>query len=125
MVFVSARRRVHTWFSRRYVEAILSKLPASQLHLSTPIVGVSTPQQDTVTITSTDGRSHVFDRVILACHSDMALSLIQAGQGITQREATILKRFAWSRNEVVLHNDTRVRDDRPSTPPFPLRCMSA
>ncbi|KAH7885530.1 hypothetical protein F5I97DRAFT_1937701 [Phlebopus sp. FC_14] len=104
--------------SRRYVDAILSKLPANQLHLSTPIESVgNAPRNDNdgavqVQVKPRDGESIVFDRIIMACHSDTALALLRAGKGMTETEALVLHRFQWNRNEVVLHGDVGLMPKR-------------
>ena len=94
--------------SHQYVNAILEKLPKSQLHLSTPIESVGNAPDGTVQVTTADGRSLNFDRVIMACHSDTTLELLRAGSGMTAAEERILSRFTWNRNKVVLHSDVTV-----------------
>lgn len=64
-------------------------------------------------LTTADGESVVYDHVILACHSDAALAILRAGEGLTEDEETILSRFKWKRNEAILHSDTRVRVQLP------------
>ncbi|KIK92424.1 hypothetical protein PAXRUDRAFT_829965 [Paxillus rubicundulus Ve08.2h10] len=91
--------------SRNYVEAILSKLPESQLHLSTPIASVGSTSDGAVHVKSITGQSLKFDCAIMACHSDTTLSLLKEGSGLTEEEGKILSRFMWNQNEVVLHND--------------------
>ncbi|CAK5263045.1 unnamed protein product [Mycena citricolor] len=96
--------------SRVYVNRILSKLPQHQLHLSTPIRAVSTfPERDTVDLVTSAGVTETYDHVIFACHSDTALSILQAGEGLTAEEEAILGKFQWNQNEAVLHCDTNVR----------------
>ncbi|KAJ7231860.1 FAD/NAD(P)-binding domain-containing protein [Mycena haematopus] len=92
--------------SRVYVNKILSKLPASQLHLSTPIKSVSTKAgTSAVQLTTDSGVTESYEHVIFACHSDTVLSILQAGEGITADEQEILSMFQWNRNEAVLHSD--------------------
>ncbi|KAJ7242012.1 FAD/NAD(P)-binding domain-containing protein, partial [Mycena rebaudengoi] len=95
--------------SRMYVNKILEKLPAHQLHLSTPVKSVTTgPESSTVRLTKRDGSLEIYDHVIFACHSDTALSILEAGDGITKDEKDILSMFQWSRNEAVLHSDVKL-----------------
>ncbi|KAF7308430.1 Amino-oxidase domain-containing protein [Mycena chlorophos] len=92
--------------SREYVNKILSQLPKSQLHLSTPIISASTQEgTSAVQLTTMDGESQVFDHVIFACHSDTTLGILRAGEGMTADEERILGMFQWNRNEAVLHSD--------------------
>ncbi|KAF8582834.1 FAD/NAD-binding domain-containing protein [Ramaria rubella] len=94
--------------SRVYVDRIVSRLPSSQLHLSTPVVSVNTTTelQASVLITTADGATSQYDHVILACHSDTSLKLLKRGGDITTAEKKILSGFAWTKNEAVLHFDT-------------------
>lgn len=52
-----------------------------------------------------DGREEIFDKVILACHADEALALLEKP---TEEERRLLSRFAYQRNEILLHSDSRV-----------------
>ncbi|KAI0042044.1 FAD/NAD(P)-binding domain-containing protein [Auriscalpium vulgare] len=93
--------------SKKYVDTVVSALPASQLHVSTPIKSVSPSEHGGgVTLQTESGTIETFDHVIFACHSDQALRIINAGdRGATQDEQRILGGFEWSQNEVVLHYD--------------------
>ncbi|GJE88773.1 hypothetical protein PsYK624_048590 [Phanerochaete sordida] len=106
--------------SRIYVQKIISSLPPAQLHLSSPVRAVSTfpttaPFQQTsktttheVSLQLANGKTEVFDHVILACHADAALEILRWGGptgGLTEEEQKILGMFSFSRNEVMLHSD--------------------
>ena len=102
-------------YSRTYVQKILSKLPPAQLHLSTPIkalesvpVSDKTGQTHTVKLTTEAGETLEFDHVIMACHTDTTVDILNAGGGMSKEEARILEAFKWNRNEAVLHCDERV-----------------
>ncbi|KAK1236106.1 hypothetical protein PQX77_000650 [Marasmius sp. AFHP31] len=58
-----------------------------------------------VTLATASGETEEFDHVILACHSDTALKILRAGQGVTEEEERILGLFQWNKNESVLHHD--------------------
>ncbi|KAJ7454077.1 amine oxidase [Mycena galericulata] len=95
--------------SRVYVNKILANLPAAQLHLSTPIRSVGTEEgTSTVQVTTAGGVTEVYDHVIFACHSDTALSILEAGSGMTAKEKEIIGMFQWNRNEAVLHSDVKL-----------------
>ncbi|ESK85916.1 amine oxidase [Moniliophthora roreri MCA 2997] len=99
--------------SRQYVQTILSSLPSSQLHLSTPITSLSTIKTEDdsnprVTLTTDSGDVQEYDHVILACHSDTALSILKAGSGLSSEEQAILGMFQWNKNHAVLHNDEKL-----------------
>ncbi|KAJ4491291.1 FAD/NAD(P)-binding domain-containing protein [Lentinula edodes] len=93
--------------SHQYVKTILSSLPDSQLHLSTPIASIRN-SGSSVELTTASGQSSTYDHIILACHSDTALSILRAGGDVTKDEETILGMFEWNRNTVVVHNDIQL-----------------
>ncbi|MCP2679746.1 FAD-dependent oxidoreductase [Maricaulaceae bacterium NA33B04] len=55
-----------------------------------------------VVITDASGQNHTFDEVILACHSDQALKLLEDA---TADERDMLGAIPYSKNEAVLHRD--------------------
>ncbi|KAI5452649.1 hypothetical protein NCC49_000398 [Naganishia albida] len=93
--------------SKNYVNAIIDKLPAENLHLNTKIVGV-TPHDTHVTLIEDNGTRHEYDYVILATHSDTALELLRNGGGATEQEESILGKFDWNKNEAVVHWDEKL-----------------
>ncbi|KAF8482445.1 amine oxidase [Russula ochroleuca] len=90
--------------SKKYVESVLSQLPAAQLHLSTPVHAIWSGEGSTILEMAT-GKRETFDHIIFACHSDDALRILDAGSGATPAERETLGAFCWSRNEVWLHSD--------------------
>ena len=95
------------WFvipggSREYL-APLTKNFSHRIHTSTPATGI-TRHSEGVTLTTARGTEH-FDAVIIASHSDQALSLLQ-DTSIAERD--ILSAIPYQENEVVLHTDTRL-----------------
>jgi predicted NAD/FAD-binding protein len=50
---------------KKYVDAVLSKLPSENLHLDSEIVGVSS-QEGGITLEEASGKQHQYDHVILA-----------------------------------------------------------
>lgn len=54
-----------TFRRKHYVNAIVEKLPAENLHLNTKIVGI-TPHESSVTLIEDNGTRHEYDYVILA-----------------------------------------------------------
>jgi len=96
--------------SKKYVDSILAKLPAEQLHLSTPVKAVSSGEGKVTLVTAT-GKRETFDHIIFACHTDDALRILDAGSGATPEEREILGVYRWSKNDVWLHSDIRVSAD--------------
>jgi predicted NAD/FAD-binding protein len=99
--------RADLYYSKKYVESILSQLPSAQLHLSTPVHAVWSSERNVILETAA-GKRETFDHVIFACHSDDALRILDAGSGATPAERKVLDAFRWSRNEVWLHYDENV-----------------
>ncbi|KAL1760274.1 hypothetical protein FB107DRAFT_245825 [Schizophyllum commune] len=99
--------------SINYVNKILSRLPSSQLHLSTPVQSIKTLPDSRVQLRTADGTMEIYDRVIMACHSDTTLRILEAGGpalggGLTSRERDLLGTFKWNKNECILHYDERL-----------------
>ena len=88
--------------SRRYVEAMLARWDV-QLRLSSPVRGIVRDAQG-VSLRC-DAGSERFDQVVLACHSDQALRLLDdASDG----EREILGAIRYQPNDTVLHTDARL-----------------
>ncbi|SJL08016.1 uncharacterized protein ARMOST_11375 [Armillaria ostoyae] len=83
--------------SQAYIKMILSKLDSSRLHLCTPVKSVKNASSDKyVVLTTADGREEVYDHVIMACHSDIALSILKEGGDIRPEEEKILELYGLS-----------------------------
>ena len=65
---------------------------------------------EAVEIVFEDRNSKRFDEVVFACHAPQALRLLREP---TSLERTVLSQFRTSRNEVVLHTDSRLLPQRP------------
>lgn len=92
--------RTVTGGSRGYVERITDSF-RDCIRLSLPVKKISHAHQG-VTLHFHDRSSMAFDQVVLACHADQALALIE-GPSAAQREA--LGAFEYRNNPVVLHAD--------------------
>lgn len=92
------------WFtiaggSRSYVQALTADF-ADRIHLSTPVRGVSRGPAG-VRLRFDEGGED-FDQVVLACHSDQALALLESP---TRAETEILGAIPYRPNSVLLHHD--------------------
>lgn len=85
--------------SRRYVEPLLAPL-RDRLRLNCP-VGRIRRSDDAVEIQHAAGTEQ-FDEVVLACHSDQALAMLEDPSPL---ECATLGEFPYSRNTAVLHTD--------------------
>ena len=61
-----------------------------------------------VVLTTASGEERVYDHVVMACHADQTLKILEAGGGVAEEEREILGGFEFSQNEVVLHGDERL-----------------
>jgi len=68
-----------------------------------------TREHERVTLHFNQGESETFDEVVIACHSDQALALLNDA---TKDEKTILSAMPYSENSVILHTDTRLLPKR-------------
>jgi uncharacterized protein len=106
--------------SHQYVKKLLEALEVD-IKLATPVVSVASQPDGGVIVTSQSNngqnpnlqkdQAH-FDEVIFACHSDQALSLIEAPN---EQQQQVLSALPYQSNEVVLHTDTKLLPKRKST----------
>ena len=66
-------------------------------------------EQDGVTVVGTDGNAHHYDAVVIACHADTALDLIEAP---SPKEQSILGAFDYQTNTAFLHSDPKLMPKR-------------
>ena len=85
--------------SRSYVRALSADF-ADRIHLSTPVRSVS--RRQTGVELRFDSGGEEFDQVVLACHSDQALALLESP---TREETEILGAIPYRSNSVLLHHD--------------------
>jgi predicted NAD/FAD-binding protein len=94
--------RTVTGGSRSYVEKVAKGI--NSVRLTTPVRAVSR-HADCMVVHDADGGSEHYGRVVIATHADTALGLLADP---TAAESAVLQQFGYSRNETLLHNDTRV-----------------
>jgi hypothetical protein len=85
--------------SHSYVKAILARTPGA-IHTSTPVLGARRDAQGVV-VRSRRGEER-FDELILACHSDQALRLLEDP---SEQERALLGAIPYIENDVALHHD--------------------
>ncbi|MDC8805293.1 FAD-dependent oxidoreductase [Halomonas pacifica] len=88
--------------SRSYIPALTAPY-AERIRLATPVKGIRR-QADGVQLRSSAGLEH-FDQVVLACHADQALALLEDP---SPAEREVLSALPYQDNAVVLHTDTRL-----------------
>jgi predicted NAD/FAD-binding protein len=89
--------------SRTYVDRLLARF-GDRVRLSTPVRSVSRGADGVDLRTDATGTER-FDHVILACHADQALMMLEDP---TDAESEVLSAFPYQRNEAILHTDTSV-----------------
>ncbi|MBP6484127.1 MAG: FAD-dependent oxidoreductase [Rhodoferax sp.] len=87
--------------ARNYVDKITASI--SDKRLNTPVTQIARNAQG-VTV-HTPGHSEVFDKVVLATHSDQSLALLGDASGL---ERETLSAIRYQSNRAVLHTDTSV-----------------
>ena len=95
--------RTVTGGSREYVRRMLDGIP--QRRLNTPVRAVQRmPAGGALSVAlRTDGGAELFDEVVLACHSDQALALLDRP---VQAEREVLGAIRYQPNRAVLHTDS-------------------
>jgi predicted NAD/FAD-binding protein len=85
--------------SARYVERLLAR-SAATVRLSAPVHGIR--REPEAVVVRSGGRVERFDEVVLACHADQALGLLD-DPSMTERQ--VLAAFPYAPNVAVLHTD--------------------
>ncbi|HEX3874646.1 MAG TPA: FAD-dependent oxidoreductase [Solirubrobacteraceae bacterium] len=94
--------------SQTYVRALGEPL-ADRIRLSTPVTRIR--RDDGGVDVHAAGSTDRFDEVIIACHADQALAILDDP---SPAEADLLGAFPYQPNEAVLHTDTSVLPRRPA-----------
>jgi predicted NAD/FAD-binding protein len=92
--------------SREYVRRLLAGIGETRL-----MQGVASVRRtpDSVLVRDAAGGVQRFDHVVMACHADQALALIESP---TRQEAALLGAFGYTSNRAVLHSDERLMPNR-------------
>ncbi|MHA2937426.1 NAD(P)/FAD-dependent oxidoreductase [Vibrio sp. RC27] len=88
--------------SRSYIEPLIAGFK-DRIRLNSPVTRV-TRDQSGVMIESNHNLEQ-YDQVIFACHSDQALSMLDAP---SEHESSILSAIEYQSNDVILHTDERL-----------------
>ena len=85
--------------SSSYIGPLISSF-RDRIHVNAPVKAIR--RSDDGVIVQTDGSEHCYDQVILACHADEALAMLEEP---TEAEQQVLEKFRFSENRVILHTD--------------------
>jgi predicted NAD/FAD-binding protein len=99
----------HPWLTvtggaKRYVEKIVAPL-RDRIHLNRGAVAVRRDAGGGVRVTDESGHTAHYDRVILACHADQALKMLE---GADDHERAALSEFKYQPNTALVHTDESV-----------------
>ena len=89
--------------SRCYVEPLTAPF-RERIHLNTPVMRIIRDEKG-VTVQTATGSEARFDAVVLACHSDQALAMLDEPSHV---EREILGAIPYQENETILHTDASV-----------------
>jgi uncharacterized protein len=93
--------------SRNYVDKLTSSY-RTRIRLGCAVASIErTPHG--VVVTDSHGRSDTYDHVVIASHSDQALSMLSDAD---ERERAVLGAIGYAPNAVYLHRDTRLMPKR-------------
>ncbi|KTF16782.1 NAD(P)/FAD-dependent oxidoreductase [Pseudoalteromonas sp. H105] len=93
--------------SREYINPLINGF-ADRIRLNSDIESVERTEEHVV-INFKNGQKEQFDKVIFACHSDQALSLLSSP---SNDEKAVLGAIPYSENSVILHTDTAILPKR-------------
>ncbi|KAI1169491.1 FAD/NAD(P)-binding domain-containing protein [Nemania sp. FL0916] len=96
--------------SKSYVDAIMRGFPPNHLFLKTAIKHLSNDKHGQVRLHLENGKTEVYDHVILATQGDQAFQII--APSATDEERGILSNFHTSENTCVLHSDLSLMPKR-------------
>ncbi|PKH02920.1 FAD-dependent oxidoreductase [Psychromonas sp. MB-3u-54] len=86
--------------SDSYVKPLIKGFE-NKVHLNAPVSKIFR-ENGQIKLKTEESDWQIFDEVILACHSDQAMSILK---DLSQDEQDILGKMAYQKNEVVLHTD--------------------
>lgn len=103
----------HQWWtvdggSRQYVKLLLDCVKAD-VRKCAKVVSVERKSQDVV-VNCQDGDCQSYDQVIMACHADQALALLNRPSTL---ESSLLSAFSYQQNHTILHTDSSVMPKAP------------
>ncbi|CAG8949361.1 hypothetical protein HYFRA_00004988 [Hymenoscyphus fraxineus] len=88
---------------KSYIDAVMKGFPPNHIFLNTPVETVTNDDDGRVRLHLKNGRSEIYDHVILATHGDQAHAIVLPEADAEER--SILSGFKSSKNTAVLHSD--------------------
>ncbi|KAI0187191.1 amine oxidase [Xylaria flabelliformis] len=103
------------WFTlengaKSYIDAVMRGFPPNHLFLKTAVKHLSNEKNGMVKLQLENGRTELYDHVILATQGDQAYQII--APSATEEEKVIMSNFHTSENTCVLHSDISLMPKR-------------
>ncbi|KAI0860497.1 amine oxidase [Xylaria cubensis] len=103
------------WFTlengaKSYIDAVMRGFPPNHLFLKTAVKHLSNEKNGMVKLQLENGRTELYDHVILATQGDQAYQII--APSATEEEKAIMSNFHTSENTCVLHSDISLMPKR-------------
>ncbi|RYO95783.1 hypothetical protein DL763_003563 [Monosporascus cannonballus] len=89
--------------AKSYIDAVMRGFPPNHLFLKTPVKHLTNDETGRVRLYLENGKTEVFDHVILATHGDQAYQIIEPSA--TEEEKAIMSAFKSVERTCVLHSD--------------------
>ncbi|KAL7623987.1 hypothetical protein AAE478_005544 [Parahypoxylon ruwenzoriense] len=89
--------------ARSYIDTLMRGFPPNHLFLKTAVKYLTNDKDGRVRLHLENGKTEVFDHVVLATHGDQAYQII--APSATEEEKGIMSSFKTSENTCVLHSD--------------------
>jgi len=96
--------------AKAYIDAVMKGFPPNHIFLNTPVETITNDDDGRVRLHLRDGKSEVYDHVIVATHGDQAYKLILPEADFEEKE--ILSGFKTSQNTAILHSDLSLMPKR-------------
>ena len=94
--------------SHSYIPALTAPLH-DRIRLNAPVGAVRRHDNGIEVVSGPANDRDIFDRVVLACHSDQALRVLEHP---SQAERSVLQAIPYQQNEVILHTDSSLMPSR-------------
>ncbi|KAI1873684.1 uncharacterized protein JN550_002953 [Neoarthrinium moseri] len=89
--------------AKSYIDAVMKGFPPNHIFMKSPVKHITNDQDGRVRLHLGNGKSDVYDHVILATHGDQAYHIIEPSA--TDEEKAIMSSFKTSENTAILHSD--------------------
>ncbi|KXJ97143.1 cytochrome c oxidase assembly protein CtaG/Cox11-domain-containing protein [Microdochium bolleyi] len=96
--------------SRAYIDTVMKGFPPNHLFLKTAVKHISNTEDGQVNLHLENGRTDLYDHVILATHGDQAYQIV--APSATEEEKVILSKLKTQETICVLHSDTTLMPRR-------------